>query len=70
LVALSRDLTVTAWPALRRTRVIQSGVTAAGGDSELAVWPRMFHVWHAYWPRLADGAAAIEQIADFIRRQG
>lgn len=44
-------------------------LTAAGVQSELSVWPRMFHVWHAYWPMLAQGREAIEEIADFVRRR-
>jgi acetyl esterase/lipase len=40
----------------------------AGVDSELVVWKGMFHVWHLYWPMLAEGRRAIAEIAAFVRR--
>jgi epsilon-lactone hydrolase len=39
---------------------------AAGVESELTVWNRMFHVWHLHWPALEDGRLALEQAARFV----
>lgn len=35
---------------------------------ELSVYPEMFHVWHLYWPRLAEGRAALAEAAQFVRQ--
>lgn len=35
----------------------------------LTVRPDMFHVWHLYWPWLAEGRAALAEAAQFIRRE-
>ena len=48
------------------TRMHQS-LISAGVDSELRVWKEMFHVWHLYWPMLAEGRAAIGEAAQFIK---
>ena len=41
---------------------------AASVPSELSIWNGMFHVWHLYWPTLAEGAAAIDAVAAFVAR--
>ncbi|WP_439815458.1 alpha/beta hydrolase [Zavarzinia sp. CC-PAN008] len=46
---------------------MHQALIAADVDTELAVWKEMFHVWHLYWPMLAQGRAAVEQIAAFVR---
>ncbi|MFC3637912.1 alpha/beta hydrolase [Camelimonas fluminis] len=43
-------------------RLQQNGVV------ELSVQPEMFHVWHLYWPRLAEARAALADAARFIER--
>jgi len=40
----------------------------AGVDVTLEVWEGMWHVWHAFASRLAEGRQAIEQIGQFVRR--
>lgn len=40
---------------------------AAGGDVELELWPRMFHVWHMFARILPEGRAAIARIGAFLR---
>lgn len=40
---------------------------AAGGDVELELWPRMFHVWHMFARILPEGRAAIARIGSFLR---
>jgi acetyl esterase/lipase len=42
---------------------------AAGVAVELEVFPDMFHVWHAFATVLPEGARAMEQVADFVRRR-
>jgi monoterpene epsilon-lactone hydrolase len=39
---------------------------AAGVDTEVVVWPGMFHVFQVYTPILPEARQAITQIADFI----
>lgn len=46
---------------------MHEALIAAGVDTELKVWKEMFHVWHLYWPMLPQGAAAIAEIAAFIK---
>ena len=41
----------------------------AGVDVTLEVWEGMWHVWHAFASRLAEGRQAIEQIGQFVRRR-
>lgn len=45
---------------------MHESLISAGVDTELTVWKEMFHVWHLYWPALAEGRAAIEAAARFI----
>jgi acetyl esterase/lipase len=40
----------------------------AGCQSELEVWPRMPHVWHAFAPVLPEARRAIASIGAFARR--
>ncbi|MBL8673368.1 MAG: alpha/beta hydrolase, partial [Rhodospirillales bacterium] len=40
---------------------------AAGIDARLEEWPGMIHVWHWYWPMLAEGGRAIDGIGAFLR---
>jgi acetyl esterase/lipase len=40
---------------------------AAGGDVELEVWPRMFHVWPMFARILPEGRAAIARIGAFLQ---
>jgi epsilon-lactone hydrolase len=40
---------------------------AAGGDVELEVWPRMFHVWPTFARILPEGRAAIARIGAFLQ---
>jgi phosphinothricin tripeptide acetyl hydrolase len=47
---------------------MHQALIAAGVDAELSVWKEMFHVWHLYWPMLAEGRAAISAIAGFVAR--
>ncbi len=39
----------------------------AGVETTLDVWEGMWHVWHAFAPRLPEGVRAIDQAAGFIR---
>jgi acetyl esterase/lipase len=39
---------------------------SAGGDVELEVWPRMFHVWPMFARILPEGRAAIARIGAFL----
>lgn len=39
--------------------------TAAGTDSTLRIYPDMWHVWHAFWPWVPEGRAAIREAARF-----
>jgi monoterpene epsilon-lactone hydrolase len=41
---------------------------AAGVDATLQVWPEMFHVWHAFAPRLPQAAAALADLAAWADR--
>ncbi len=47
--------------------LMHQALIAAGVDTELRVWKEMFHVWHLYWPLLAQGRDAMSEIAAFIR---
>jgi acetyl esterase/lipase len=40
---------------------------AAGVDVRLAVWPKMWHVWHFFAPSLPEARRAIDDIGAFIR---
>ena len=40
----------------------------AGTDATLQVWPHMPHVWHIFYPRLAESEHAFEQIRLFLDR--
>jgi acetyl esterase/lipase len=40
---------------------------AAGVDVSLAVWPKLWHVWHFFAPSLPEARRAIDAIAAFIR---
>ncbi len=46
--------------------LMHQALIAAGVDTELRVWKEMFHVWHLYWPVLAQGRDAVAEIAAFI----
>jgi monoterpene epsilon-lactone hydrolase len=53
--------------ALRDDAVRMAGrLRAAGGDVELEVWPRMFHVWPMFARILPEGRAAIARIGAFL----
>ncbi len=41
--------------------------SAAGVESSLAVWPRMWHVWHLFAPALPEARQAIDAIGVFAR---
>lgn len=41
----------------------------AGTQVQLAIWPEMIHVWHAFAFMLPEGRAAIEEAGAFLRRQ-
>ncbi len=41
--------------------------SAAGVQSNIVVWPEMFHVFQLFTPFLPEARRAVEQIADFIR---
>lgn len=41
----------------------------AGVDVSLEIWEGMWHVWHAFASRLAEGRQAIERIGQFVRRK-
>jgi acetyl esterase/lipase len=40
---------------------------AAGVEVHLAVWPKMWHVWHVFAPSLPEARRAIDDIGAFIR---
>jgi acetyl esterase/lipase len=42
---------------------------AAGVDVTLAVWPKMWHVWHLLAPTLPEARQAIEAIGAFVRER-
>jgi acetyl esterase/lipase len=42
---------------------------AAGVDVRLVVWPRMWHVWHFFAPRLPEARQALEAIGGFVRER-
>ena len=42
---------------------------SAGVDSTFEEWDAMIHVWHAFYPMLADGRRAISRIGEFVRAQ-
>ena len=46
--------------------LMHQSLIAAGVDTELRVWKEMFHVWHLYWPALAQGRDAIAEVATFM----
>ena len=41
----------------------------AGVDTELRVWPDMFHVWHAFAQILPEGQQAVEEMAAFLEKR-
>ncbi|MGC4804636.1 alpha/beta hydrolase [Micromonospora sp. DT233] len=47
-------------------RALAARVEAAGGPVRLEEWPDMFHVWHYYFPVLAEARAAIAAIGSFV----
>lgn len=47
-------------------QALHNAVRAAGGRSELAIAPGMFHVYQAFVPRLPEARAAIAQAAAFL----
>ena len=49
-------------------RALASAAERAGVDATLEEWPDMVHVWHWFFPVLAEGRRAIEGIAAFVRR--
>ena len=42
---------------------------AAGVDVSLVIWPKMWHVWHAFAPYLPEAQQAIDAIGIFIRER-
>jgi epsilon-lactone hydrolase len=42
---------------------------AAGLDFSLEVWPRMIHVWHAFYPMLTNGREATEFVGGWLQRR-
>ncbi|HSZ05774.1 MAG TPA: alpha/beta hydrolase fold domain-containing protein [Solirubrobacteraceae bacterium] len=49
-------------------RTLAGSARAEGVEVTLEEWPDMIHVWHWYFPVLAEGRQAITAIAAFIRR--
>ena len=47
--------------------LLHQRLIAAGVNTTLSVAKGMFHVWHLYWPTLAEGEAALVDAAAFIR---
>lgn len=43
-------------------------LTGAGVPTRLEIWPGLFHVWHAFWPWLAEARTGIAGIAAFLNR--
>ena len=41
---------------------------AAGVETELEVWPHMWHVWHQRAPEVPEALEAITKIGDFVKR--
>lgn len=39
---------------------------AAGVETELRIWPQMFHVWHAFADILPEGQQAVDEMAAFL----
>lgn len=42
---------------------------AAGVDVSLVIWPKMWHVWHAFVPYLPEAQQAVNAMGDFIRER-
>jgi len=49
------------------SRRLAERVKEAGGEVTLEVWDGMLHVWHYFYPLLAEGREAIARIGEFIR---
>lgn len=49
------------------TRLVER-VRGAGGSVEITVWPRLWHVFHAYAPELPEANEAIARIGKFVER--
>lgn len=49
------------------SRRLAERVKDAGGDVTLEVWDGMIHVWHYFYPLLAEGRQAITRIGEFIK---
>ncbi|MGH9845534.1 MAG: alpha/beta hydrolase [Blastocatellia bacterium] len=49
------------------SRRLAERVKEAGGDVTLEVWDGMIHVWHYFYPLLAEGSQAIARIGEFIK---
>ena len=48
---------------------LEAKVKAAGGQATLEVWDDMIHVWHYFFPMLAEGREAIARIGAFVQTQ-
>jgi acetyl esterase/lipase len=50
------------------SRDLAAAAMAQDVATVLAVWPQMIHVWHMFHPMLPDGAAAMAELATFIKK--
>ena len=41
----------------------------AGVDVQLAIWPKMWHVWHTFVPMLPEATKAVNEIGAFIQER-
>ena len=48
---------------------LEACAKAAGVEVRLEVWEEMIHVWHYFYPLLAEGREAIARIGEFVRTQ-
>lgn len=53
---------------LEDARALAAAARRDGVDVTLEEWPDMVHVWHWFFPVLAEGQQAIEAIGEFARR--
>ncbi len=47
---------------------LAAGLMQAGSAASLEIWPGAFHVWHAFFPWLAEARAAIARAGAFLKQ--
>ena len=49
--------------------VLHEAARSAGVASTLEIWDDMIHVWHAFFPMLAEGRQGIARVGEYLREQ-